>query len=249
MKTHWTIAVGVVLLLGIALPQLYALEIVVDQVDGEVDVKQGSTDWISATPGMKLSPGDQISTGFDSKLILKFEDNSVVTVKPLTQLTIDRFFKDQAAVHTDLAVKIGTVRAKVNRTGDLASDFVVITPTSVVSVRGTEEEIHVAEKSTDVDVIHGIVRGESEQGQPTNISQGQAAQFVEGEQLVGPMEKAVEYSRTNTVGGFGLTPQEIQATQLYTNPTFDPGGASTGQANPAAHPAPAALVVSSQSSH
>ena len=241
----------VILILGASsIAALYALDVVVDQLEGDVEVKQGKADWAAATAGMKLSAGDQISTGFDSKLILKFEDNSVVTVKPLTQFTIDRFFKDEAAIHTDLAVKIGAVRAKVNRTADTASDFVVITPTSVVSVRGTEEEVRVTEKATDVNVIQGVVKAENERGQPASIAKGQEAQMEQGKQVVSPVEKLVEKSRTNTVSGFGLTEQEIQITGQYTSPTFDPGGASTGQSNPTATSSSATtMVVSTCDTH
>jgi hypothetical protein len=211
---------------------LYALEILVDAVEGDVEVKSGGGGWATAQQGMKLAAGDRVSTGFDSRAVLKFEDNSVVTVKPLTQLTIDRFLKDEAAMRTDVAVKIGEIRAQVEHRKDLKSDFAVITPTSVVSVRGTDEAVGVSDRGTDVDIADGKVQAENERNQPTQVSGGQGASVAPDTQITAPIERAVQDSRTDTVTNLGLTNEEVGITEIYSNPTTDPGGATTGQLAP-----------------
>jgi hypothetical protein len=203
--------------------------VVLETLQGDVDVKRGAGSWEAGQSGMKLSPGDMVATGFASEAKLRFEDNSFVTVRPLTQMTIDRFLKDSAAVRTDIAVKVGEIKAQVEHGKGIKSDFVVITPTSVVSVRGTDEDLNVSDKGTDVVMNECTVRGENEQGQPSRVSAGQEAQFKEGELPVTPVDNAIERARADTTSGFGLSRKEEDIAHEFSDPTLDPGLAAVGQ--------------------
>lgn len=230
----WTLA-----FLGAFATTLYALDVLVDTLSGEVEVKQGSGAWQSAQKGMKLAAGDRVSTGFDSKVILKFEDNSVVTVKSLTQITIDRFLKDETAVRTDVAVRVGEIKAEVERGKGTKSDFVVITPASVVSVRGTDETINSSDIGTRVSVDDGQVRGENQQAVGAQVARTQEAFFPRGNELpVTPTDINIDQARSDTTGNIGLTPQETQIVQQFSDPTTDPGSATEGQEASTAKPAP-----------
>ena len=83
-----------------------ALKATIESVKGEVETKlMNSNSWQPAHTGMILKKGDSLSTGFDAEALLKFEDNSKVTVNSLTILTIDEFFREGPKVKTNLAMK------------------------------------------------------------------------------------------------------------------------------------------------
>lgn len=230
MKGRFQIVLVVSFLMA-SVTALYALDVVLESLQGDVDVKRGAGSWEAGQTGMKLSPGDRVATGFSSEAKLRFEDNSLVTVRPLTQMTIDRFLKD-AVVRTDIAVKIGEINAEVNRTKEIKSDFVVITPTSVVSVRGTNEDVNVSDKGAVVDLNAGSVRAQNEQGQPTQVAAGQEARLPESAVPTTPIDTAIEQGRTDTTTGFGLTNAELSNAQFLSDPSLNPGAVSQGQQAP-----------------
>lgn len=117
------------------------LEVTINTIEGDVEVKKvDEKEWVTAEVGMKLKEGSKISTGFKSKAVLLFADNSTVVVKPLTQLNINRFNQQSNEVQTKLGLRIGAVRVKVNEKQSVKTDMKIYTPNATASVRGTEIE-------------------------------------------------------------------------------------------------------------
>ncbi len=109
-------------------------------VRGEVEVqRRGSANWVKATSGMAVNPGDQINTGIDGTASVVFK-NSSTAVEPLTQFVIGRTFEDARAVTTELFLQAGKVISKVDPKSAKPNRFTVTTPTAVAGVRGTEQE-------------------------------------------------------------------------------------------------------------
>jgi hypothetical protein len=127
------------------------LTFTIDDFRGTVEVKPaGSEEWVPATKGMVLTEGAKISTGFRSKCALNFSDNSVFTVKSLTQMTVNRFLKDGDTIETKIKLRIGDVRLKVKEDQPVKTDLKVTTPNAVCSVRGTTFGVTVVDNATSI---------------------------------------------------------------------------------------------------
>jgi len=202
-----------------------AQQAVVQNVFGDVEVqKAGQSTWTPVSLNAALSEGDKISTGYQSSVQLAFEDNSVVTVKPLTQFTIHRFKQDGSKVTTNLNVKIGEIRAKVAKGPDFVTDFSVTTPTGVVSVRGTEKSVDVGDQGTDVETHEGQVQNENQQGDVTGVDQGQTSNTPgPNEDPSSGIESRHEQSLSDMTTNVGLTDEEKEFIQDNTDVISDPG--------------------------
>jgi hypothetical protein len=174
---------------------------------------------------MELNEGDRISTGFNSEAKLLLADNSVVVIYQLTQVKIDEFFRERAKVRTGLNLKIGKIRAHVQRVGEELSDFDVVTPTSVVSVRGTGMDVFETDRGTNVMSLQHQVEvrdralGRRERVQPnqeTNVRPGEVPTLV--------VNEIQQKSKTNTAV-IGQTRVEVQARQDADIPEAKPGEA------------------------
>ena len=105
---------------------------------GSVDVRSAADrPWSPAKAGQVLGVDWEISTGINAQALLRFADNSEVTVKRLTEVRIADFRFAANVVKTDVRLKYGGLRLDV-RKGTQANDFKVQTPVYLVGVAGTE---------------------------------------------------------------------------------------------------------------
>lgn len=219
-----------------------SLEATIESIKGEVETKfQKVGSWEPARIGTVLRKGDSLSTGFDSEALLVFADNSRVTVDSLTMLTINEFFREGIKVRTDLAMKVGGVRAKIKRGPDVISDFVVTTPTSVVSVRGTDEEVIESDMGTRVNIYEGSVTASNVLKQSVLIAARQKSRIFGKERPTSPVVEASDDAKADTTTAVGLTDKEVQADKDYTDTTSEPGSIVKGQKSPYPHPHPCPL--------
>ena len=108
------------------------------QVKGSVEVKPSAdAAWQKAKTGMKVGSDWWISTGLRGQAVLKFEDNSIVVVQRLTEMTISKFSREKGTVKTHLKMKYGAVRVHVKK-GTARNEFRVACPTATASVQGTK---------------------------------------------------------------------------------------------------------------
>ncbi|RMF08254.1 MAG: hypothetical protein D6762_06080 [Candidatus Neomarinimicrobiota bacterium] len=105
---------------------------------------QGKVDYIRVDNGKRqalkqgtvLADGDKIVTGASGFVAIVFiDDKSLVKIKEDTEIEITGK-RSQAAISKRLNMDNGTIRAKVTK--QRKGDFVVQTPTSVASVKGTD---------------------------------------------------------------------------------------------------------------
>ena len=109
----------------------------ISKVEKRVEVQQHGGPWITATADMKLAADDQIHTGYKATATLKFADGSEVVVKPMTMIKLQRVEQNGNTVATKLLLRLGEIKANVNDSPTLGSDFQVQTATCTASVRGT----------------------------------------------------------------------------------------------------------------
>ncbi len=110
---------------------------------GDVEVKKrGEKDYVTANNGMKIGPGDVLSTGITGRAILNFK-NSETKISPLTQFVIGRSMSEDTTMYTEFYLLCGKVSSHVIKTKytGIRNRFNIITPTSVAGVRGTIETV------------------------------------------------------------------------------------------------------------
>jgi hypothetical protein len=115
---------------------LFAVDAVVEETSGKVEIKEQGGSWQPAERGMTISRGTFISTGFNSRAILSLGETTL-EVKELTRMQLERIVEENEAVSTDLFLQVGKVEAEVRSTEGLRNNFQVRGPVSTAAVRGT----------------------------------------------------------------------------------------------------------------
>jgi hypothetical protein len=97
-------------------------------------------EWAPLQVGDELDEMTVILTGFGSKVVLAFADNSTVTIDRATKIGIGEFRKVGNVTTTKLGLKYGSIRADVEKAKG-PNDFTVQTPVATLAVRGTAGDI------------------------------------------------------------------------------------------------------------
>jgi len=112
-------------------------EAVIRELAGTVELKEpGSDTWIPATVGHVLKGDTIISTGFRSIAVIAV-GNSLITVRPLTRLSITELSRIQDTENIKLNLNTGRIRAEVKPPPGGKTDFSVRSSSATASVRGT----------------------------------------------------------------------------------------------------------------
>ncbi len=114
---------------------------ILTDVAGDVEIQvRGEKDWVAARSGMRVKPGDQISTGLDGRAVLIIK-NSKTEISRLTQFVVGRCVESDAEVYTELFLRVGKVVSEVSKHSAQHNRFNIVTPTAVAGVRGTKESV------------------------------------------------------------------------------------------------------------
>ncbi|NOZ75498.1 MAG: FecR domain-containing protein [FCB group bacterium] len=135
MKNHLPLIIIAALVIN---PLLGASKIAVaTKVQGKVDfVKNGNVKRNSLKQGTILEDGDKIYTGASGFVAVVFiDDKSMIKIKEDTELEITGK-RSNASISKKINMEMGTIRAMVSK--QRKGEFVVETPTSVASVKGTD---------------------------------------------------------------------------------------------------------------
>lgn len=110
-------------------------------VKGGVEVESLKTGKTLARVGMKVYPGDKVSTQKEARAKVVMSDRNVMNISPETVLTINKYENDPKSntKNVELELTQGKVRNNVEQKydGD-KSKFIIKTPTAVAGVRGTQ---------------------------------------------------------------------------------------------------------------
>jgi hypothetical protein len=132
----------VVLAAGVASAQSPAGTVAALQGKAEAQAAGGASAWRALALRNDVFVGERLRTADASRLKLLMRDDSVITMGPRSELTIDQqVVKGDGGAAADtsrLGALVGSVRAVVtDRYGSRGSSFEVKTPTAVAGVRGT----------------------------------------------------------------------------------------------------------------
>ena len=169
MKFNRHIIILFTFIFSVALPNKIA---VATKVKGPVEIMPiGKKGFSDLEPGTILSDGDKIRTGpsgftaiifIDDKSTLKVKDNSEVVITGK---------RTAASISKKINMDEGTIRATVKKQN---TDFVIQTPTSVASVKGTDfwlvSDPETGDQIIGIEGIVGLVNNET--GQEIDVSEG-----------------------------------------------------------------------------
>ena len=151
---------------------LIALDGQIVTVTGKVEALDASGTWKAAKAGDPLTSGTMISTGFKSEATVKL-GASILTIKPLTRMTLTQLVEKEDTVNTDVYLEVGNVKAEVNSLNNKKNGFTVKSPVATASVRGTVFEI-----GENLVVIEGNVSFATPVGQTRNAKAGERLEIV-----------------------------------------------------------------------
>ena len=164
-----------ILFLSIAfmLSVLFADKIAVaTKVKGDVEIMRKSTnDYSTLKPGTILSDGDKLRTGKSGfAAVIFIDDKSTLKLKENSEAVITGQ-RTAASISKKINMDAGTVRATVTKQN---TDFVIQTPTSVASVKGTDFWLITDPIAGDQVIgIEGLVGlTNTETGQEVDVSEG-----------------------------------------------------------------------------
>ncbi|MBN2038519.1 MAG: FecR domain-containing protein [Spirochaetes bacterium] len=144
-------------------------KIVVQSSKGDAAFKK-DRNWVPLKKGMTLSEGTKISTGVRSWAVLDI-DGDTVKINQLTMMKVFRNRPTPVEKNTHLALKHGSLKARIQKIGKLKTSFRISTPVATSSVRGTEELVSYGARSgMTIEVLEGIVEGRNIQGSIRRIS-------------------------------------------------------------------------------
>jgi hypothetical protein len=172
---------------------LYAQEsgsqAVIREISGKVEVKApGSPDWIPARQGQSLARTAVVSTGFKSTAVIAL-GNSLVSVQPLTRLTLEEIQETAGNERVNLNLQTGRIRADVKPPAGGKTEFTVKSPSATASVRGTSFEFDGLHLKVDEGRIH--VTGEDRSGTYVGAGHSVSADIETG-RTINAMETAKE---------------------------------------------------------
>jgi hypothetical protein len=167
--------------------------------DIKVTAKDGKTD--AAKVGRKVSSGDMITAGADSRAKIVMADKNVINVSPDSKIVIEKYENDgKDKKNVELNVLYGKVRASVEQKYDgEKSKFNIKTPSAVAGVRGTDfmAGFNPNTKITQVITFTGTVAvGQPGPGgtikNPVFVQPGQMAQMGAGQAAAQPTKVSKE---------------------------------------------------------
>ena len=165
--------IKIILLFSIILSISYGNKIAVaTKVKGDVELMKVETDnFLGLNPGTILSDGDKIRTGESGFAVIIFiDDKSILKIKENSEVVLTGQ-RTAASISKKINMDGGTIRATITKQN---TDFIIQTPTSVASVKGTDFWMITDPIAGDqIIAIEGIIG-------LVNIETGQAVDVTEG---------------------------------------------------------------------
>ena len=145
---------------------------VIREMTGTVELKKsGAADWIPARAGDTIDKATIVSTGFKSTAFLAV-GNSVLTVRPLTRLSLENLMSQNNAETVNINLNTGRIRAEVNPPAGNITNFTVRSPQATASVRGTSFQMD----GDSIQVLTGAISyaaSADPSARPVSLSAGQ----------------------------------------------------------------------------
>ncbi|MDR0321263.1 MAG: FecR family protein [Treponema sp.] len=147
---------------------------VIRELSGEVELKvSGSDTFVVAKAGDVVALNTIVSTGFRSTAVIAV-GSSVITVRPLTRLSLAEIQSSSGTENTNVALQTGRVRVEVTPPAGTRANFSVQSPSATASVRGTSFDFD----TVNLTVNEGTVSFSGISGGPAAMVSIGSASFV-----------------------------------------------------------------------
>jgi len=182
---------------------------VIRELSGTVELRNaGSANYTPARVGDTVAENTVISTGIGSIVLLEV-GSSLISVKPLTRLTLTEIRASQGAENLNLNLHAGRVHVDVNPPVGTRASLSVASPVAVASVRGTSFDFD----TRNINVAGGTVYFKGNRGYTYQVSGGFSV-MVGGRGTVTPAQDtgsqpvilSGQDSTARTTGGSGGMP-------------------------------------------
>jgi hypothetical protein len=164
--------------------QVFAQNGVIKEFSGTVELKRaGQADFIPAKPGDTVAKDTVISTGFKSTALVNV-GNTVLTVRPLTRLTLAEISASADSETLNINIQTGRVRVDVKPPAGTRANTTVSSPTVTASVRGTSFEFD----TQSLNVLDGTVAFAGRRGGMMLVSAGSKSEVRDNGRVADPIE-------------------------------------------------------------
>ena len=172
-----------VFILIFAAAAVFAQNGVIRELSGTVELKApGSSSYVQAKPGDQVREDTIISTGFKSSALIAV-GNALLTVRPLTRLTLSEISSSQGTETLNVNLQAGRVRVDVNPPSGTRAAMTVSSPIATASVRGTSFEFD----SRNLRVNHGKVSFQGKRGPRMMVNAGSSSHTQEDGKVADPI--------------------------------------------------------------
>jgi len=161
MKTGTKLTVSIIavimIMAGISIDaSAVNLNAVASNVTGLVQKAPADKDtWTSVKNMDKLRVGDRVKTGDDGSVILTFDSGNVISISPMTLVSITELSASGSVKRSVVSIDNGRLLAFARKLGNPESLFEVRTPYGAAGVRGSEVVVTVTEDSATFQVLSG----------------------------------------------------------------------------------------------
>ena len=146
----------IAVLIGIAVPKENNLIAVTTKAKGDVTFRAwDSKDFSDLKPAKVLNDGDHIQTGSDGfGALVYLDDKSTIKIKENTNFDV-KGTRGEEGISKRLIITAGTVKVKIQK--EKSSGFIIETPTSIATVKGTEFWLVTSADGDQVFGLEGMV--------------------------------------------------------------------------------------------
>ncbi|MBK9520818.1 MAG: FecR domain-containing protein [Rhodocyclaceae bacterium] len=122
----------------------------ITKLKGDVYIGRPDVPVITAKGDDPINEGDLITTAKGGEVLIRFKDNSIITLRPDSSLLVTRFQHEEKASDSFLTSLLkGGLRAVTGLLGKTRPESVSFTtPTATVGIRGTDFEIAILPEDT-----------------------------------------------------------------------------------------------------
>ena len=147
-------------------------------------------EWKAAELNQCLNPGDKVRTLGDGKVALKYGEALQMRVNASSTFVIVKQEGSEQPDEIDLSA--GELYAELDKEKDPESNFKVVTPSGVMSVRGTKFNIAISEDGkTKVNVLEGVLSVLNDLGEVL-AEAGKFTEILKGELPLDPADFNIE---------------------------------------------------------
>ena len=189
----------------------------IKELTGTVEIKRsGQTTFIPAKAGDTIAQDTVVSTGFKSSALISV-GNSIITVRPLTRLTLAEMSATAGTESINVSLQTGRVRVDVDPPAGSRTNMSVRGPNATASVRGTSFEFD----TKNLTVQKGVVAFRGKKGGVMLVSAGSSSRIRADDKVANPIETtAVSLLPPSPVGsGSGF----VRGTDSTPGPGYAPG--------------------------